>query len=326
MELSAKYVYQVYRERSFSAAAKSLYISQPALSAAIARLEKELGIRIFDRSTIPLSLTPQGRIYIEAMEEIMESESNMRRRIRALSDVSGGSITIGGSSYASYFLMTSFCSAFHQKFPNIRVTLDIGNVGNSEVLWDKMQNDEVDLIMTYISEHSKFVTEPLLSERFIIAMHKNMKGAEALRPLALTRQEIISGNYDKNREIEDMSVFRDIEFFQYESVTAQRMTRLLGDFKTAPYTIINARHSQMHYNLMCTGIGAVMISDTVIAKTEHDAENLLFFVPRSRDSYRTIYLARKHGALENPIIRNFIQVAKDACASGEIIRSPDFSI
>ena len=66
MELAAKYVYEVYKEKSFSRAAKSLYVSQPALSSTVSRLEKELGFRIFDRATMPLTLTPQGRIYIEA--------------------------------------------------------------------------------------------------------------------------------------------------------------------------------------------------------------------------------------------------------------------
>lgn len=81
METVASYAYQVYKNGSFTNAAKTLYISQPSLSAAISRLEKDLGFRIFDRSTIPCSLTAEGRIYIESIEEIIESENNMHRRI-----------------------------------------------------------------------------------------------------------------------------------------------------------------------------------------------------------------------------------------------------
>ena len=121
METAARYAYQVYKEKSFSVAAKALYISQPALSAAISRLEKELGIRIFDRTKLPLTLTSQGRIYIESIEEIMACESDMHRRIRELSDMSYGSHTIGGSSDASYFLMSEICGAFHKKYPKITV-------------------------------------------------------------------------------------------------------------------------------------------------------------------------------------------------------------
>lgn len=143
MELAAKYAYQVYKEKSFTLAAKSLYISQPALSATISKLEKELGIRIFDRTKVPLTLTSQGRIYIQALEEIMESENNMRQRIHELSDMSYGSLTIGGSSFASYFLMSEICGDFHKKYPQIKIILDIGNIGTTDILWNKLNNEDL---------------------------------------------------------------------------------------------------------------------------------------------------------------------------------------
>ena len=86
METIAKYAYEVYKKGSFTKAAKELYISQPSLSMAISRLEKELGFRIFDRTTVPCSLTPQGKIYIESIEEIIEVENNMHKKIKDFSD------------------------------------------------------------------------------------------------------------------------------------------------------------------------------------------------------------------------------------------------
>ena len=319
MELSAKYAYQVYKEKSFSAAAKALYVSQPALSAAVSRLEKELGIRIFDRTKVPLTLTPQGRIYIQAIEEIIESESNMRQRLRELSDMSYGSLTIGGSSFASYFLMSEICGAFHKKYPHIKMTLDIGNVGSSGVLWDKLKNGEIDLLVTYTADHSKYIMDPIFKERLVIAMPKEMKGAKELSHLALTREEILTGKYSREREIEDLSVFNHIEFIKYtdRSDTARRMTQMLGDFKTAPCEIKNARHSEMHYNLMCAGIGAVITTDSAIRQKQYNAENILFFLPKSKESHRTIYIARQHGTDDNPIVKNFIQTAKSYCASAK---------
>ena len=52
-----EYVYEVYKERSFSKAAANLFISQPSLSANVKRIEKKIGYPIFDRSTKPLGLT-----------------------------------------------------------------------------------------------------------------------------------------------------------------------------------------------------------------------------------------------------------------------------
>ena len=312
MELAAKYAYQVYKDKSFTAAAKALYVSQPALSATISRLEKELGICIFDRTKLPLTLTEQGRIYIQSIEEIIESESNMRRKIRELSDMSYGSLTIGGSSFASYFLMSEICGAFHKKYPGIKVTLDIGNVGNSGVLWDKLKNGEIDLLVTYNSNYNQYILEPIFKERLIIAMHKEMSDSEELSRLALNYEEISIGKYSKEQEIEDLSVFKDIEFIKYPDRTdmTRKMTQMLGDFKTAACEVKNARHSEMQYNLMCAGIGAVITTDLTVRQKQHNAKDILFFLPKSKESYRTIYIARQHSTNDNPIVQNFVEIAK----------------
>ena len=56
-----RYVYEVYKEMSFSRAAKNLYISQPSLSTAVKKAEDRIGFPIFDRSTSPIQLTELGR-------------------------------------------------------------------------------------------------------------------------------------------------------------------------------------------------------------------------------------------------------------------------
>ncbi len=313
METVAKYAYQVYKKESFTKAAEALYISQPSLSAAISRLEKELGFKIFDRSSIPLSLTAEGRIYIESIEEMLESENNMRKRIRELSDIDHGSIIIGGSSYASYLIMSEICGEFYKKNPLITITLDIGNIGSSQVLWEKLDNNEIDILITYAKQHSRCVTEPLLEERLVIAMHKKMKGAKKLQHLAMTRKEFLTKKYSPDREIEDMSIFRDIEFldFSHKSDIGQRMARLLGDYKPSHCKIQNARHSEMHYNLMRAGIGAVVTTTLGVEQKLHEDDDILFFVPKSEDSYRKIFLAYNPSSKNNPLIKNFIEVAKN---------------
>lgn len=316
METIAKYAYRVYKEGSFTKAAKSLYISQPSLSAAISRLESDLGFRIFDRSTVPCSLTAEGRIYIESLEEIIESENNMLKRIRSLSDIDHGSISVGGSSLASYLILSEICEKFYKTHPNINVTLDIGNIGKLRVLEDKLINNEIDILITYNGDHTRYITEPLLEERLIIAMHKDLPGVEKIRHLALTRNEIIAKSYSPECEIEDMSIFKGIEFLEFSrgSSTAQRMVRLLGNYKASRYKIQNARHSEMHYNLMCSGIGAVLTNTLAIEQKPYD-ENILFFVPKSDESHRKVFLAYNFSAINNPLIQSFIIVAKDIYSS-----------
>ena len=316
METTAKYAYEVYKKGSFTKASKDLYLSQPSLSAAIARLESDLGFRIFDRSTIPLSLTAEGRIYIESLEEIIESENNMHKRVKELSDIDHGTITIGGSSYASYLILSDICGEFYKRHPQVKVTVDLGNAGSLRVLHEKLDNNELDILITYSDFLPKHITEPIFEERLVVAMHKNMPGAERLSHLALTREEILTKNYTPDREIEDMSIFRDVEFLEFprKSTTDQRMTKLLGNYRPSHYKVENARHSEMHYNLMCAGIGAVVTNSLAIAQKPYD-ENILFFMPKSEESYRKISLAYNFSSKNNRLIKSFIQVAKDIYSS-----------
>lgn len=318
METTAKYAYQVYKKGSFSKAAKELYVSQPSLSAAIARLEKELGFRIFDRSTVPCPLTAEGRIYMDSLEEILESETHMQKRIRDLSGVEHDSIKVGGSSYAAYLILPKICKEYYGRYPKVNVTLDIGNVGKSNVLREKLENKELDALVTYAGYNIKCVMEPICEERLVIAMHKSMRGAEKLASLAVTREQILEGRYSPDEEVEDMSVFGEIPFLEYsrgDDVT-KRMPRILGNYKSSHYKIENARHSEIHYNLMSVGVGAAVVTSLAIAQKPYD-EDVLFFLPKSEESYRKIFIACNHVSKENPQIKNFIEVAKSIYAKGK---------
>ena len=100
-----RYVYEVYKEMSFSRAAKNLYISQPSLSTAVKKVEDRIGFPIFDRSTSPIQLTELGREYIRAAETILDVENGFRSYVDDLSGMRNGSLTIGATNlFASYFL------------------------------------------------------------------------------------------------------------------------------------------------------------------------------------------------------------------------------
>ena len=92
-----EYVYRVYKEGSFSKAAKSLYISQPSLSAAVKREESRIGNPIFDRSTSPVSLTECGQKYVDCVERILAVENEFSNYLTDLNGLQTGCLILGGS-------------------------------------------------------------------------------------------------------------------------------------------------------------------------------------------------------------------------------------
>lgn len=312
MDLLAEYVYKVYQEKSFSAAARSLYVSQPALSGAVARLEKELGFRLFDRSTVPLSLTPEGRVYIDMLEEIMESERLMHRRLRQLSDATHGTLLLGGNSYTSYYFIPTVCGVFHRHFPDVKIHVDMGNIGSAFNLTDKLQKQLIDVFFSYRFDSRTQTAIPLFDERVVIAMHRHMKGADKLAPFAVPCDVLLSSDIPKSYEIIDFSLFDDVPFLDFGKTTSTygKMMDVLGEYKISDCYIENARHSGVHYNMMCAGLGALMTTTSAVAVSSFPTDDLLFFVPPANIGTRTFYAILKKNAEISPVVSQFLEIAK----------------
>ena len=86
-----EYVRTIVQEGNFSKAAQKLYISQPALSAAIKKIEKDLnGIPLFDRSVNPVKLTVEGEYWLEKAREIDRIETQIREHFAAAAGIRSG--------------------------------------------------------------------------------------------------------------------------------------------------------------------------------------------------------------------------------------------
>lgn len=320
MELADKYVCKIWEKQSFSEAAKELYISQPSLSATVGRLEKSLGFRIFNRSTIPLTLTPQGRIYMDYLEETIVSESNMRQRIVAMGNMLYSSLSVGGQAYAALHLIPEVCGLFYRKHPDVCVTIDIGHTGGLQNLLEKLKKGALELVLSYEYDPDDFEGIPLHNERLIFIIHKNTQGASALEKYAVTREEILNNSFPPEKELEDYSIFKDIKFVRNREIshTSQIMSKILGEYHVAPHVVINLRQFDILYNLMRAGVGAVMVSDFLVKNSPEDSENFLYIVPKSPHSRRTLYIVKKKDSPLSPIAEEFVSEALALCHAKKV--------
>ncbi|MEG2428377.1 MAG: LysR family transcriptional regulator, partial [Clostridium sp.] len=139
-----KYVYTVYEEKSFSKAAKKLYVTQPALSHMVRKAEEEVGALIFDRSTIPLTVTQEGMYYIKSVEEILFIQRNLKAYFKDLNELNAGSLSIGGSSFFCSFVLAEIIGRFKNKYPNVTIDLREGNI---KELKKELEEETLDLVM-----------------------------------------------------------------------------------------------------------------------------------------------------------------------------------
>ena len=81
MQQEMEYIFEVYKEKNFTRAAEKLFITQPALSMAVQKVEERLGMPIFDRSTRPLSLTEAGEAYLQHILNVRQLEIQLEQLV-----------------------------------------------------------------------------------------------------------------------------------------------------------------------------------------------------------------------------------------------------
>ena len=109
--------------RNFSQVAEKLKITQPALSKQILSLENELGVKLFDRSTNPLTITPAGQHFIQEAQEILYKEDQLFRSMELFKSGDAGQLVIGVTPFRSSYLIPEVVKKFHTTYPNIQVKL-----------------------------------------------------------------------------------------------------------------------------------------------------------------------------------------------------------
>lgn len=108
---------------SISKAANVLFISQPAITKSIKKLENELEITLFNRSPKGVSLTENGKIFYEFIKNGIESFTNGEHKLTSLKNLDTGIIKIGASTTVTKYFLMPYIEKFHKLFPNIDISI-----------------------------------------------------------------------------------------------------------------------------------------------------------------------------------------------------------
>ncbi len=118
-----KYAFELAKTCNFSKASEKLNITQPALSKQIISLEKELGIKLFDRNSVSLKLTPAGECFIQKARELLYKEDQLKRLMDSFRVGERGKLVIGASPFRSLYLIPPIIKKIQNRFPHIEINL-----------------------------------------------------------------------------------------------------------------------------------------------------------------------------------------------------------
>lgn len=166
----AQYLVKVAQTGNITRAAEELYVTQPALSRFISKVEKEEGVQLFDRTTSPISLTYAGERYIAAMKKLLALQDELREELSAISSHKKGKLTIGIPPARAAAMLPVFLPVFVEKNPNAEVhTVE----HNSRQLKEDVLRGRVDFaVLPLLEPLAGYDCEALYEEELFLVAEK----------------------------------------------------------------------------------------------------------------------------------------------------------
>ena len=307
------YIWEVYQQKSFSKAARKLYVSQPWLSSVVKKVEKEVQQPLFDRSTNPISLTEAGEYYMKKIEQVRLIEDEMKKHFADLHAQSGVSLKIGSSMFFCTYVLPQLLSDFCGEYPESVITFTEGVTAE---LHNQLEKGRLDFVMEVEKPQSKGLESRILArEELILAVPSSYELPEEVACSAYTFDEFLHRNESPlNKPAVNLSSFRDFSFIMLAegNDSNRRGLDLCRNAGFTPKVSMYLTQMMTAYYLVCEGQGISLLRSTI---PEHVTPNghVNFFLLDDDLAQRNIYISYRQGKLK-PIHRELI----DYICSGDL--------
>jgi DNA-binding transcriptional LysR family regulator len=151
--------------RHFGRAARALGLTQPALSRSIAQLERQVGARLFDRSTAGIEPTDMGHLLLDRALDVLTRSEDLGQELDSLQGRGAGVLRIGAGTYPADVLVGDALAALVEQRPDVQVRVVVENVANLVPL---LRRRELDLVIgdaTLFADDPEFLITPLAARQ-----------------------------------------------------------------------------------------------------------------------------------------------------------------
>ena len=169
MNHNYEYFLTIAEVGNLTKAAQILYTTQPALSQYLKRLEKSLGVELFDRSTSPLKLTFTGERYYRHVLQLQKMDKELLKEFHDIKNDICGRLRLGIALWRGACLLPEVYPEFHEKYPGIEIELF---EGRSNQLEAALLHDNIDLAVMNLPHnlnYGKLTCEKIIEEPILLA-------------------------------------------------------------------------------------------------------------------------------------------------------------
>ncbi|WP_109698537.1 hydrogen peroxide-inducible genes activator [Chitinophaga deserti] len=238
-----EYVVAVDTHRSFVTAAEKCFVTQPTLSMQIQKLEDELGIKLFDRSKLPVVPTEIGAAVIAQARIILKENARIREIIADRKKEIQGTLKVGIIPTLAPYLLPRVLTSFLKKYPKVK--LEVWEYSTEQII-TLLRQEQLDCGLLATPLHNQHLEEhPLFYENFVIYAAKSNKLTEkklvdageldakdiwVLNEGHCMRNQVLNICHDKF----GMGEFKNLEYNTGSVETLKRMVELNEGYTILP--------------------------------------------------------------------------------------------
>lgn len=303
-----RYVLMLAETRSFSIAAKKLYITQPALSLYIMNLEEQLGANLFDRSSSPIKLTSVGEEYVKTAQKVLDLEAELNNKISDILELKQGLLSVGVTPVRASYLIADAIVAYAIKYPGIKINMIEESMTK---LQDAVLNGTIDFFIGNAPIQNNLLTMKNIGvEHLFLAVPKSNANNKILDSYQVPLKEIILNQYTMRNPV-DFSIFSKDPFILLQP--SQNIHTLILDLCSKagfePNVVLQTNKMENAYSLVEKGLGSTIVSDTLIRHGNLKDHPVYYALPKKM-AIRNIVVAYKKSRYISHMAEEFISILK----------------
>ena len=276
-----RYIVAVAQEKHFGRAAQRCYVSQPTLSIAIKKLEEELGVSLFDRSSNEVMTTEAGERIIEQARRVLEEADLIKHLANEEQSELEGVFKLGLIFTVAPYLLPKLILSLRSIAPNMPLQLD---ENYTDTLTESLKRGELDAaVVAEPFQEPGLVTTPLYDEPFFVIVPKGhaFEDLDEVSPHELSQERVLlltEGNCMRDNVLASCS----------ELASKQKIQGLANTIQGSSINTI--RH------MVASGLGISVLPATALTENDHMLFSIVPFTPPAPE--RRIVLASR---------RNFVR-------------------
>jgi len=278
-------------------AARSLSISQSAVTEAVRDLERDLGVTLFDRHPRGLAITLSGRRFLRHATRILADVSDARSAfVSEAASTEGATLSLGVTSLVAGYVLSDLLARHRRAFPDVRVRAIEDSADHLEHL---LINGELDIgVMVIPAEH-----DPMALDTSVIAESRCRLWLPLGHPLCTL--ETVPAEALADQPLIELAV----------DEIGERTRTALARLPARPHVALRTRSVEAVRSLVATGAGIALLPDLVYRPWSLEGDRIEARSLAEDLPLVEVGVVRRRGSVPTPAVERFIELARTPRAS-----------